>query len=331
MADKTKQGAAAPGSGSISKTRGKRPGYFGCLLGIILGLLGLAGSRLGHLWLAFDVFSQFTVQFGFMVLAFCIGLFMPRAKTLVASVVLIALMLALSVWPYYASSHPAILGKVTANERELKIASFNTWYENKDVNAVVNEAERIDADVLVLIEIGPFKQPLFNQLKQRYPYQARCEDTSECDFAVMSKYPLSNIESQLSWVGPSFVRVTLGPEFGGLTVFGVHTTRFPYSRAQYRQIKAMAGVLEKVVGPHVIVGDFNATPFSRVTQTLAHENGLVRLTTLPTWPARLGLPQVAIDHIFISPGIRQLESESIGNNAGSDHFPIFMKLAISIK
>jgi endonuclease/exonuclease/phosphatase (EEP) superfamily protein YafD len=38
-----------------------------------------------------------------------------------------------------------------------------------------------------------------------------------------------------------------------------------------------------------------------------------------------------IDHIFASPGIRALTSESIGNNAGSDHFPVFMTLAIPVK
>ena len=79
------------------------------------------------------------------------------------------------------------------------------------------------------------------------------------------------------------------------------------------------------------LGDMNATPYSRVTATLAAQANLTRLTNLPTWPATIGLPQIAIDHIFVSDGIRQLESQSIGNSAGSDHFPIFMKLAIPVK
>jgi endonuclease/exonuclease/phosphatase (EEP) superfamily protein YafD len=95
-------------------------------------------------------------------------------------------------------------------------------------------------------------------------------------------------------------------------------------------MRALATELDAITGPRIVMGDFNATPYSRVTQTFASQGNFLRLTNLPTWPARTGMPQVAIDHIFVSPGIRQLESEGIGNGAGSDHFPIYMKLAVPV-
>ena len=51
------------------------------------------------------------------------------------------------------------------------------------------------------------------------------------------------------------------------------------------------------------MGDFNATPFSRILGVLQDSANLTRLTNLPSWPSQLGLPQIAIDHIFVSPGI----------------------------
>ena len=109
---------------------------------------------------------------------------------------------------------------------------------------------------------------------------------------------------------------------------GHHTIRFPHSRAQFRQVAALVRKIETIPGHTIVMGDFNATPYSRITGAVSEQTGLVRLTGLPSWPSRLELPQVAIDHIFASPELRQTESEQIGNAAGSDHYPVTVKLAV---
>jgi endonuclease/exonuclease/phosphatase (EEP) superfamily protein YafD len=331
VTDKKDQGANAPEVRTALVKRKRRTAYIGCFLGLGVGLGGLALSRLGQLWIAFDVFSQFTLHFIIIAFAFAASLFMPRAKILTATALVIASTAALSIWPYYASRHVATYGEATAQERVLKVASFNTWFENKNTDLVVAEVSRIDADVVTLIEMGPNANKIIDALKNQYPFQVNCFAQVKCDMSILSKYALDNLQYKSEWLGPEYIRASLGEEFGGLTIFGVHTTRFPYPRAQFKQIKAMSAEVEKTSGSYIVMGDFNATPFSRITQTLALASNLKRLTNLPTWPARLGMPQLAIDHIFVSEGIRQLESESIGENAGSDHFPITMKLAVPIK
>jgi endonuclease/exonuclease/phosphatase (EEP) superfamily protein YafD len=317
---------------AAAKRKRKRPkGYLGCILGLSIGIAGLAAARLGHLWVGFDVFSQFTPQFMFLVLAFCLGLLMPRGKVLTAAVLLVAMFAGYSMWPYYVSSNPSILNTIKEGERELRVASYNTWLDNDNIDEIKAEIVRIDADVIVLIELGPNKRVLFDKLISQYPYQAKCSDPTHCNFGILSKYPLTKIGDRMIWAGPPYIRVSLGPEFGGLSIYGVHTTRFPHSRAQFAQIQALVDELGAVTGRYVVMGDFNATPYSRVTQTLASQGNLQLLTRLPTWPARTGLPQISIDHIFASSGIRQLEGQRIGNSAGSDHFPIYMKLAVPLQ
>ena len=315
---------------AVAKKHKRPKGYLGCILGLSIGIAGLAAARLGHLWVAFDVFSQLTPQFMFLIVAFTIGLFTPHGKVLTAAVLLIGLLAVYSMWPYYVSSEAAVLSTVKSGERELRVASFNTWIGNDRVEEVKAEIARIDADVIVLVELGPNKRVIFDQLRLQYPYQAKCSDITHCNFGILSKFPLTKIGDRMIWEGPPYIRASLGPEFGGLSIYGVHTTRFPHSRAQFAQIKAMAAELDAVTGNYIVMGDVNATPYSRVTQTLASQANLTRLTNLPTWPARTGLPQIAIDHIFVTPGIRQLERQSIGNSAGSDHFPIIMKLAVPL-
>jgi endonuclease/exonuclease/phosphatase (EEP) superfamily protein YafD len=315
---------------AVAKTRKRPKGYLGCILGLSIGIAGLAAARLGQLWVTFDVFSQVTPQLFFLILAFTIGLFMPHGKVLTAVVLLIGLLAAYSMWPYYVSSDVSVLSTVKSGERELRVASFNTWIDNDKIEDVKAEITRIDADVIVLVELGPNKRVIFDQLRLQYPYQAKCSDITHCNFGILSKFPLTKIGDRMLWEGPPYIRASLGPEFGGLSIYGVHTTRFPHTRAQFTQIKAMAAELDAITGNYVVMGDFNATPNSRVTQTLANQGNLMLLTNLPTWPARTGLPQIAIDHIFVTRGIRQLERQRIGNSAGSDHFPITMKLAVPL-
>lgn len=314
------------------KPRRKRKarGRIECRLGLLVGLACLAASRLGQLWIAFDVFSHFTLQFAVVTLGFLIGCLMPRGKLLVAAVVIVLGVVTIGAWPHVASRQPRMLGEVQAGERALKVASFNTLYTNQDGEAVRAEVERLDADLVTLVEMGPGQRRILDELKDRYPYQFHCYEVDYCNFAVLSKLPFVETESRGKWAGPSYVRVKLGPEAGGLNVFATHTIRFPHSLAQFREATEIAGVIEHTGGPRLVMGDFNATPFSRIMEVLQDGATLTRLTNLPSWPTQLGLPQIAIDHILVSPGIRQIEAEQIGEPAGSDHYPVTLRIAVPL-
>lgn len=329
-ADSLSQTNLQPEEGPVRKKR-KPTGGLECRLGFLLGLAGLAASRLGQLWIAFDVFSQFTLQFGVVTVAFLLGMFMPRAKLLTAFVVLVIGVVGIGMWPHLASRVPIVLGQAGAGERELKVASFNTLWSNPDADAVKAEILSLDADVIALIEMGPEKRRILDEVKDRYPYQAHCYGVDYCNQVILSKLPIVESGSRGNdWAGPSYIRAKLGPEAGGLTVFGVHTIRFPHSQAQFRQVSAIASLIEKTPGPRLVMGDFNATPFSRTLGLLSDKANLTRLTMLPSWPAQAGLPQIAIDHIFISPGLKATVAPQIGDPAGSDHYPVTAGIAVPL-
>jgi endonuclease/exonuclease/phosphatase (EEP) superfamily protein YafD len=164
-------------------------------------------------------------------------------------------------------------------------------------------------------------------LASTYPYINSCDDGRFCDMAILSKYPIADLDGRGEWIGPPYIRVTLGGEMAGITVFGVHTTRFPHSRAQLKQTRELVKYLEGFPGNVIVMGDFNATPFSRVTRTIEEGAGLMRLTELPTWPTHVQVPQLAIDHIFASKSFRVVADQQIGNAAGSDHYPILITVA----
>jgi endonuclease/exonuclease/phosphatase (EEP) superfamily protein YafD len=44
----------------------------------------------------------------------------------------------------------------------------------------------------------------------------------------------------------------------------------------------------------------------------------------------LQLPQLAIDHIFASDEVKSVEDARIGGNAGSDHYPLLVSVAVPL-
>ena len=321
-----------PPDAEVQPVRRKRraSGGIECFVGLGIGLAGLFASRLGQLWIGFDVFSHFTLQFALIALAFLLGGLMPRARLLTATVLLVLGIAGVGMWPHLASRGPWPAVAAAGGERALKVASFNTLWVSEDADAVKAEILRLDADVLVLIEMGSAKRRILSQIRDRYPHQADCYDLDYCNFVVLSRLPITRTDARGIWRGPPYIRVKLGPEAGGLTVFGVHTTRFPYAERQLRHVTEIAKLIEATAGRKLVMGDFNATPFSRIMTVLENRAGLSRLTFLPTWPAQLGLPQIAIDHILVSPGLRLLAPARSGESAGSDHYPVVALIGVPL-
>lgn len=316
----------SPANENNAKPKKIKRDWSGATFGLLIGVIGLILARLGHLWVGFDVFAQFTLQFMFLMAAMVFGLLLPRYKGLIGVVLFVFMLVAYALWPQL-DTHVSEAAVPKGSQR-LRVASFNTLIFNYDFAAIKQSIVTLNPDVMTLIEFSADKQELLDSLRGLYPYQETCFAKAECNAAIISKYPLFNATAKGLWAGAPLIQASLGPQFGGVTIFGIHTTRFPHSRAQFTQIKESVKYFETVPGLLIIMGDVNATPFSRVTQTVVESLGVIRLTNMPTWPATYGFPQLAIDHIFVSPELVALGSQTIGNNAGSDHFPVAITLAV---
>ena len=311
---------------ALGPKRRQHRDWSGAAIGLGLGIFGLILGRLGVLWIRFDVFSQFSVQFGLLAAACALGAFAPRLKSLFSAILFGIFVTLYGLWPALATGGSE--GPLLSGEKRLRVAQFNVHGDHADNAAVIDVIRQFDPDVATLVELVPTNQAVLDALKAHWPYQVTCWDKAECDLAIISKHPFTATSSRGLWLGAPYVTATLGPEYNGLNVLGTHTARFPFARAQMVQVTELARFLESVHGPLLVMGDFNATPFSRVTQSFAERLGLTRQTSLPSWPADRGLPQLAIDHIFTSAGIRTLDSERAGPAASSDHLPIALTLAV---
>ncbi len=300
-----------------------------CLIGFALALCALSTHWLSRAYLVFDFFNNLTLQYILIAVAFAIGFFMPRARVLTAMVLIVAGLLAIAAWPHYVSDRVAPAIAAAPNEKSLKLMSFNTWSRNTDWKAVVAEIRRNDPDIVTMIEFGHEKKAAFDELRKDYPHAVHCMEKRYCHLALMSKLPIKVIAARAIWLGPTYIHVRLGAEHGNTHVFALHSTRPPHVRSQIVQLTTMTRHLKKFSGPKIVMGDFNSTPYATLLQKFTAGSGLNRVTRLPTYPTHYGpFAQIAIDHVFLSDDVRPLSEARIGNNAGSDHYPVIVDVAV---
>ena len=301
--------------------------WSGAVVFLMLGLGGLVAGKLGLLWPRFDIFAQFSIQFAIFFIAGAVGLSTPYWKGVIAGLIAVLLLVAYGLWPSFNLQTKE--RTLASGELRLKVAQFNLGGERSDSQAVVSSLNAINADVVTLVETGLNGENILAKLKADYPFQANCFEVYGCDIAVVSKVPFSSSKVINAGQVVPLLKATLGAGYGGVSVVAVHTTRFPHITEQFVQFRAIARALEVEAGPLLLMGDFNATPQSRVLKDLADRLGLSIVTSLPSWPVTYGLPQLAIDHILISSSLRSLSSETAGQSAGSDHLPICIVLGLA--
>ena len=315
----------------MASRRGLRLGSILCLAGLLAGLAALAAGRLAGEWIELDVLNHFIPQIAVLILACLLGLFAARAKLATAVGILLVGLIGIGLWPHYGKRQDPAATAAGAGERILRIMSFNTRFESDDWRAVADEVLRNDPDIVVLLEVGRSKLPLIEALKAVYPHHADCLSEDYCQNVIFSKFAFAASETRSGWSGPNLVQVTYGPELGGLTLIGTHTQRPPLSARQLEQMRVLGDELAASGGDQIVVGDFNATPHSLMLQTLIERGGLQLASGVATWPATLGLPQIAIDHVMASQGLRIVGPARIGSPAGSDHYPIIAEIAVSAR
>ena len=297
-----------------------------CLLTLAAATIGLAAPKLAHVWLGFDALSHFVPHFAALAVGALICLVYPNWRGLLALLAL-PIMSALvvsgvSLW------HASPGFEMPPQQGRIRVMGFNILSRNHDLAAIEAEVRRNRPDILAMPEFHKDKWPLQTRLRDMFPHQANCAHKKYCNLALFSRWPIASVKAASRWLGPPYLHAIVRMPQGPVHVFVVHTLRFPWLGSQYKQMGAMARIVRMQKGPVIVIGDFNASPFSITLERFLTETGLQRLTWLPTWPAwPLPLPQLAIDHVFVSGHWRLAAGPWVGAAAGSDHLPVILEIA----
>ena len=310
------------------------PGRWLALLLLAVADLGLILVFAGGLAALVDAVAPLTGHlFGFG-LAASIAL-LVRRKIAVLLTVGVAATIGLHAWLGLgrccepgASVTPALITKAATREAtsSLTVLALNTWRSRLDLERLEQYLTTAPADIVVLSELDAAARPTLERLRRIYPHQVHCAQEPPCALALLSRLPLASSGSARIAPGePAFVWARLP---GALTIVGTHLHHPALDPWLHQaQVSALARFVRRIDGSLVLTGDLNTSPWSNGFRLLRSETDLSPASLLmPSWPAwPLALPQIALDHIFVSSDLG-VAATGTGPAVGSDHLPVWVQL-----
>ncbi|HJQ58179.1 MAG TPA: endonuclease/exonuclease/phosphatase family protein, partial [Vineibacter sp.] len=274
--------------------------------------------------------------------AVLVALFARLYRTALVAVVC-AGALAANLAPHLAM--PPRVDAMSGASAPLRLAWANMRNWATGANAL-NRLLRVETpDIVLLTELTAHHQPAATAAA--YPFRSSFPSGSAFDVLLMSRLRPVDMRFDYSFGSANPVMEARFCSIRGTTaclaIVALHATRpalpagfFGEPATRRDGMLALAASLARrrlVAGDHVILmGDFNATPYSLVFADMTSASGLAdsarapserpvrpRPTWLSIWPG-VGL---AIDHALISPGVRVVERR-LGPNIGSDHRPLVL-------
>jgi endonuclease/exonuclease/phosphatase (EEP) superfamily protein YafD len=222
--------------------------------------------------------------------------------------------------------------------RTLRILFANVLGGHPNPVDYLRELPEIDPDVIVFVEYYPWWHRDADPAKTfaAYPYGTMGAERPGGEFGVFSKIPIEHARHVPS-AGRMCFTFDIRVDGKALRLFALHAPR-PMLDPEVDYSAFWSIVTPEILAlpdPAVVVGDFNATPYSKVYKKLtadrlrsAHEDRGRGYAT--TWPNRMEfIPPIRIDQALLTPGV-ECVSITEGRGAGSDHKPLIIDVRLRI-
>tara|TARA_R110002096_G_scaffold163992_5_gene331655 strand:+ start:10168 stop:11121 length:954 start_codon:yes stop_codon:yes gene_type:complete len=302
-------------------------------LRVLWGTLGLLGfGLLERIWWVADLFAHLR-PFLAAVLAFCAVFFFgkkaKRLGSIAAGGVLLALLLILP--PLFQT---APRGDGEADSPRFRVYLQNIAFRNDNKSAVVSQIRQSNADIVVLQEVTAGWLEQLKPLLDVYQFDVTEARENNFGMMLMSRFPIVDygISDFSGWDVPS-ITATIEVDGRNIEVIGTHPPP-PVARDLWEvrnwHLESLAQAARLQRKPLLVVGDFNATPWSAAYRTFLKESGLVSAYSpaKSTWkPLSLPLVGLPTDFQFVSEHFRLIKGRRL-DFAGSDHRAVLLDYTI---
>ena len=304
------------------------------------------GALLGHFHWLLDVLSHFHLQYA-ALLGLCLAASLLLRARILALCLLPALLVNLFLLaPFFVprSDATAVVASSQSTRQStsqsttpytLSVMTLNVYMDNRDYSAISDYLREEAADVVMLSENKPaLMRVLKETLSDLYPHIYDESTRGTYGLALLSRYPFEAARSvPLGRRGRRLIEVTLRGQTP-VTLFGAHPLPPLGSRWAERrndELIAVERLIQQSAKPVVLLGDFNASPWSYPLKQLVETTGLrfanLGLGIRPTWSYQSVLLSAPIDHILVSPEW-QVRAYEVGREVGSDHLPVMAELVL---
>lgn len=295
-----------------------------------LGIAAGAGSIIGifgGLWWGFDLLANFRLQYLIVLAVAAAALFAGGKRVGSALLAGIALYNAALIVPLYGND-PA----PAANEARLEIVSANM--QARTSRQMVNWLVATDPDLVFLFESSRQTEDLLREADLGYVVTSGIEPENSYGLSILSRGSVDFEMLPSARDGGDAVRLETRLGEQTVVVYAIH----PPSPSNPTRSEARDKLLTRIglaaadeVLPVVVVGDFNATPWSHGFRQLVEPGDLHNSQEgfgygatwhADVWPL-LGVP---LDHLVHTRDLTVVDRE-VGPSVGPDHRPIRVVLA----
>lgn len=280
-------------------------------------------------WL--DVLANFRAQYLVVLVVLGMLLLLSKWRRWGYGVLAVGAINLVVVAPLYLGS-PGALDPGTPS---LRIMSFNLLSSNERYNDVIEYVEAADPDVVLLHEASrPWEVALEAAELDYEIFRARADELI-FGTLILVKDEVDAVSYGFAEAQPRAVWLTYHPDDWpiSLEILSTHplapTTR---ERAGLRdaQLEFAADWAAGFEGNHIVVGDFNATPWSAPFRDLTSRGSLSNSQTgfglQPSFSTESNpLLRVPIDHLLHGDSFT-VRDRRLGPDLGSDHFPLVVDL-----
>lgn len=206
---------------------------------------------------------------------------------------------------------------------DLSVLWFN-MLETNDISpeALAQALKDADVDVILLAESVPAADvPAL--MSDTHPYQLGCDTQDGCGIMLMSRVAFGPSRIRDLPSGQDrFMRVVIErPDRMPVHLIAIHMAKPWFIGFAETETEALEAALNAdVTPPTILVGDFNAAPWSRRIRRLEQGFGLRHAPRpIATWPVGAGPLGVPIDHILLRGGTGFVQIMPWGDELGSNH------------
>jgi endonuclease/exonuclease/phosphatase (EEP) superfamily protein YafD len=214
----------------------------------------------------------------------------------------------------------------------MRLLSFNVLNSNLENGAAIAEYIKASgADVVFVLEAAPIAGHL-PDIASVYPSRLGCDAAQNCDLMVLSKTLLT--EAQFHDLGTTWRNrlITAQTQIAGQTinVVAAHMVKPYFDSASVVEARNLRRIVDRIDGPLVLGGDFNAAPWSDNIEWLVRNGRLLSGPWYPaTWPVALGPFGVPIDNIFTRDGLFIETLEATPDSLGSNHRGLMAEISLA--
>jgi len=294
--------------------------------GLALSALSIV-AFFGSVSWVFDLLANFRVQ-GTVVLL-VLGLIALLAHWKVPAIVTIAsaALGAAVILPYLFASAPTIAD----GSETIDVISFNVGISNPNRTEIAEWIRQEDPDVVFVFESSFEWEDTFRAADLRVQPISVVPPGNLAGVTILAKPQLLPRQLEVG-IGPEAAAVSVLLGRDRIEVLGVHPpspTTATRAATRDRIMKEAAEWVSGREGEVVVVGDFNATPWSHAFRTIRGGAGLtdsLRGHGLePSWPSGWGPLMVPIDHVLYTSGLASRDRRT-GPAFESAHRPVLVTI-----